>query len=295
MGRREYYGERFFNKLVYVCHGVGRGLDSMSINRWKAHAVQNNVDVVVHNYPGYGNTTGPPSEESINGDSLHLLKYIVNIRNEEKKLQDGGNVKGEDRAKDVILLGNSIGCGPTMWLAATPETRDLGIDRVLLISPWTSLLYLWPSLLRKFYIDGKDRNKLPENIWGALKPEEVLSDKYLGIWQKTPGCDSFDSLKAVKNLPKTLKGKFMIIHGEDDDTIFPHHSETLAKEMKDIVDPKLYVLKGFDHSHARPWADELIWGFVHDDEKLEDHVKTVTERRGLPPYVYDPRGNIGND
>jgi hypothetical protein len=82
-----------------------------------------------------------------------------------------------------------------------------------------------PSLLRKFYIDGKERNKMPEHIWEEMKPEEALSDSYLGVWQKTPGCDSFESLKAAKDLPKTLKGKVMIIHGEDDDTIFPHHSE----------------------------------------------------------------------
>jgi hypothetical protein len=65
--------------------------------------------------------------------------------------------------------------------------------------------------------------------------------------------------------------------------------------MKGIVDPQLHILQGFDHNHARPWADELIWGFVHNDAKLEDHVKTVTKRRGLPPYVYDPRGNTGSD
>jgi hypothetical protein len=116
MGRKEYYGEQFFNMLVYVCHGVGRGLDNKSINRWKSHAIQNNVDIVVHNYPGYGNTTGPPSEDLINQDSLYLLKHIVNIRNEAKKLQGDRNVEGEDKVKDVVLLGNSIGMYSGFWI-----------------------------------------------------------------------------------------------------------------------------------------------------------------------------------
>ncbi|KAI5802106.1 hypothetical protein FPQ18DRAFT_4750 [Pyronema domesticum] len=130
-------------KLVYVCHGVGRSLDEKSVRRWGYNASQNNVDIVVHNYPSYGNTPGPATEERICRDADELLRYV----------------KKEDQ--EVVLLGNSIGCGPIMWLATADEAQDLGIEKVVLISAWTSMLGLWSTLVPELFMRGPNNAERP--------------------------------------------------------------------------------------------------------------------------------------
>lgn len=148
-------------KLVYVCHGVGRGLDKTSIERWGWNATMNNVDIVVHNYPGYGKTSGLRTEKQICDDSLYLLRHLREEYEEKYKEEHEEEYKEYGFNLDIVLLGNSIGkypishqydlfcklthqgCGPVAWLAAHDEAKDLGIEKVILISPWVSLLRLW--------------------------------------------------------------------------------------------------------------------------------------------------------
>jgi pimeloyl-ACP methyl ester carboxylesterase len=107
---------------MFVCHGRGRTLDSQSTTQWKALAELENVTIVLHNYPCYGKTPGPSTVHQIQQDCIDILNHV----------------RGQDwaRGKEVVLLGNSIGCGPTLALA---RQKDLDIKKVVVVSPYTSL------------------------------------------------------------------------------------------------------------------------------------------------------------
>lgn len=80
---------------VFVCHGRLRSLDERSVDQWRELAEQEKVNVVLHNYPGYGNVAGPRTPKRIKDDCLELLEHV----------------KGCEWAKgtELVLLGNSIG------------------------------------------------------------------------------------------------------------------------------------------------------------------------------------------
>ena len=75
--------------------------------------------VISYDYPGYGESSGSPSEKGC---------YRA-IESTYKHLCDEAKVAPQD----IILLGQSVGTGPTTWLAANEEHRA-----VVLISPFLS-------------------------------------------------------------------------------------------------------------------------------------------------------------
>ncbi|MFT7172239.1 MAG: pimeloyl-ACP methyl ester carboxylesterase [Paracoccaceae bacterium] len=75
--------------------------------------------VISYDYPGYGNSGGKPNEEG-------CYQAI------EKTYHHLTDTLGCD-PKDIILIGQSVGSGPTCWLAKEKEHRG-----VVLISPFLS-------------------------------------------------------------------------------------------------------------------------------------------------------------
>ncbi len=75
--------------------------------------------VLAYDYPGYGNSPGQPSEEGCQ-DALALAYQL---------LVDGKKIP----PSKIILAGQSVGSGPTCWLAENHEHGG-----VLLISPFLS-------------------------------------------------------------------------------------------------------------------------------------------------------------
>lgn len=91
--------ENEVKKLIFVCHGVNRSLDSKSVRQWQDDATRENVTIVLHNYPNYGDTPSPrATEKQICRDALQLLNY-VRYKHEGEKF----------RSYEVVILGNSIG------------------------------------------------------------------------------------------------------------------------------------------------------------------------------------------
>lgn len=75
--------------------------------------------VLAYDYPGYGDSPGKPSEEGCQDAIALAYQYLV----KDKKIPPS----------KIILAGQSVGSGPTCWLA---ETHEHGA--VLLISPFLS-------------------------------------------------------------------------------------------------------------------------------------------------------------
>ncbi|TGZ85677.1 hypothetical protein EX30DRAFT_30212 [Ascodesmis nigricans] len=115
---------------IYALQGRERGLDARGVGQWEELAVKYNVHVVLHNYPGYGGDyVAKPrvkcDEVTLKEDCVELLEVL----------------KAEPwfKGTEVIVLGNSIGTGPAMWMASENSHSNLGISKLVLISAYTNL------------------------------------------------------------------------------------------------------------------------------------------------------------
>ena len=101
--------------LLYS-HGNAEDLADSQLLYDEFHA--SGLGVFAYDYPGYGVSTGTPSEESTQRAIMTCWKYLT--------------------AKDIppssiIITGRSVGGGPSVWLASRTEAAGL-----ILISPFKS-------------------------------------------------------------------------------------------------------------------------------------------------------------
>lgn len=87
--------------------GLARGLQAQGIG------------VLIYDYPGYGHSKGQPSEEGTYRSADAAFEYLTVV---EKK-----------NGKSIVLLGQSVGGGPSVYLAEKGEAAGL-----VLISPFKS-------------------------------------------------------------------------------------------------------------------------------------------------------------
>lgn len=149
--------------------------------------LQSGVSVIDYDYQGFGKSTGSPSIPGICEDGTAVFNYTVN------KL-------GYD-AKDVILVGESLGCGVSAEIARDHECAavilqsgfasvpQLAREKVDLCKIYPDLLYPQPLLnttanLRQIHvpvliIHGSDDELIPcshacQNYEAANKPKVIL-------------------------------------------------------------------------------------------------------------------------
>ncbi|MDB4500685.1 alpha/beta hydrolase [Akkermansiaceae bacterium] len=89
--------------------------------------------IMAYDYPGYGLSTGKPTEDGCFKAIEAAYQHLISIGHEPKR---------------IILTGQSVGSGPTCWLATEKETAG-----VLLISPFLSTF----RTLTRVSIFPKDR------------------------------------------------------------------------------------------------------------------------------------------
>ena len=78
--------------------------------------------VIAYDYPGYGESSGKPTEKG----AYRAAEAAYNHLTETLKTP----------ADQIILIGQSVGSGPTCWLAAQHDSQNRG---VVLISPFLSV------------------------------------------------------------------------------------------------------------------------------------------------------------
>lgn len=130
------------------------------------------------NYRGYGINPGTPSEQGFYADGRAAFAYLA-----ERGIGPG----------DIVVMGNSIGSGPSTQMALEFSPRAL-----ILVSPFTSLT-----------------DVATETMW-FLPMRRLLRDR-------------FDNQAKIARLPMPV----LIQHGTADMLIPSAHAEALAKAARD--------------------------------------------------------------
>mmetsp|Transcript_3992 Transcript_3992/g.11962 ORF Transcript_3992/g.11962 Transcript_3992/m.11962 type:complete len:364 (-) Transcript_3992:823-1914(-) len=117
-------------------HGTAEDLGIVA--RWAAELSEAlGVDVLCYDYTGYGIAGGSPSEDNCYADIRAVYRHLC----------ETCNVNPET----IIAFGRSLGCGPTIELAAR-ET----VGGVILVSPFLSCLRVVLKTVQAPLVGGKD-------------------------------------------------------------------------------------------------------------------------------------------
>ncbi len=163
--------------------------------------------VILAEYPGYGARKGEPGEASFVNDAKETLRVV-----------------SEKYGKPIYLLGESLGCGVA---AAIAKESPVGIDGIILITPWDTLLSV-------------AKEKLP---W--LPVTLFIKDKY----------DTIANLKA-------FPGRIALIGAERDQVIPIHHAQALYQTLSG--DKKMWTIKGAGHNDWPDVVDQAWWKEITD-------------------------------
>ena len=118
--------------LLFPAQGTSRGIvlyfhgNADNLQRWGQYTVdftRHNYDVLAVEYPGYGKSTGTPTEASFYRSARIAFDWA----------------SGRYSPDRIIIYGRSLGSGPASWLAARQQVQQL-----ILETPFPSI----PQLFR---------------------------------------------------------------------------------------------------------------------------------------------------
>ncbi|MDZ4744147.1 MAG: alpha/beta hydrolase [Verrucomicrobiota bacterium] len=99
-------------QTILFSHGNGEDLNRIEPY---LHELRNlGFNVVAYDYRGYGRSEGKPSEKALEEDILSVYEWIIR----DKKVSP----------EQIILLGRSMGGGPSVWLAGQKPVSGLILE-----------------------------------------------------------------------------------------------------------------------------------------------------------------------
>ena len=122
-------------RVIFYSHGNAIGLDVIE-DQLRQMATWLQARVVAYEYPGYEEGRGS-TREQVNQAALDRLRSLID--------DEGG------APERIVLMGRSIGTGPTAWLAAHPDFSEMQFASIVLWSPFSSINALGKDLLRNMW------------------------------------------------------------------------------------------------------------------------------------------------
>jgi pimeloyl-ACP methyl ester carboxylesterase len=173
--------------VILFLHGNNEDVSSgKSYCQWLAD--KTDMNVITCDYPGYGFSTGQPSEQGISSAAVALLDYTLSKLNH--------------KMHEIILLGKSLGSTPAIHLASQPACHSLG--GIILVSPVASAVRCLPgsSKLPNFILTELDSWVLPniKHIGNVSCPVQFIHGLKDDI---VPCCNSHMLLAAMRSPPFT--------------------------------------------------------------------------------------------
>jgi len=162
---------------------------------WMEMAHRLDVDVYAYDYTGYGASTGKPSETATYADITAVYEYIK---------QRGVNPKDQ-----IILYGQSVGTGPSCYLASTQPVRGLVLHS--------------PMLTGIRVIANNDSFCSPACLFRS--------------------CDLFPNIRRIPQITAPV----FIMHGTDDVVIDISHAHGLLTNWPKKYIHEPYIVEGAGH------------------------------------------------
>lgn len=158
---------------------------------------------------GYGKSDGYPSEKNFEEDLKLIANYIV-----------------KQGLKNIVVIGESLGSNSALKLNELIIKRDIKLEKVILIAPFSNLI----NAVEKNYPEFKKVN--------------------LSKWLR----HRLDNLEILSN--SNSAAKFVLFHSNDDETTDISHSKMLLEAGKsNNLDIKLVELEKAGHIN---WKAEQI-------------------------------------
>ena len=184
---------------ILVFHGNAGNIESIAY-KFRFLADQG-YSVLLVSWRGYGGNPGHPTEMDLISDSALALEWLI----EEEKID----------SKDTVLLGESLGSGTAIALAAEYPVKGLILDgsfssitdvaqtvypfipvRLLLKDTWDSLSRIKKTQSPILFIHSKHDDVLPFRF--AQKLFQAANKPKKSIWLDHPGHDDNLSSKFVR-------------------------------------------------------------------------------------------------
>ncbi len=160
-----------------------------------------NVNIVAYDYPGYGLHKGTTTEQ-LCYQTIDSVLYYMN----HEGIHSGS----------IVLIGQSIGTGPTSWLSRKMSERGHTPKSTILISPFTSAV--------------------------AVMSNAAATVSYSSHMVSESTADIFDSYYHLQN----TRSPVQIIHGKQDGLIPYSHGVTLSTIAPNALPIKL--IEGAGHN-----------------------------------------------
>ena len=183
--------------VIMFAHG---NRENISLSIREMTPLFHHVSVCFYEYPGYNDGAGS-SETQVNQAALDCLEWLMYVK--------------EYKTCNIILMGRSIGSGPTLWLASNTKRRFGGI---ILWSAFTSIADLGHSLFQVSW----ECEDVPTWIKCFVNPfTAYIATSWCVIGRH------YDNVAAIAKIhPGTC---IHFIHGAKDDIIPVHYVNTLKK------------------------------------------------------------------
>ena len=203
------------DKIVIICHGFAGNKNRNFIHLLDDYLIKNNFSVLIFDFTGNGESEGEFSDGTYTQEIDDLGKAVDFVE--------------KIGYKKICLMGHSMG-GAVSILRAS---RDKRVNCLISIaSPGEDKFRF-----RKKYVNTEEKRKQLDKQGYVImeKNNKRLTKEFLDDAEK----------KDLKEAVQKIKIPFLMIHGEDDETV-PLHE---AKELyKDANEPKaLEIISHADH------------------------------------------------
>jgi len=187
-------------------HGNAQNLESVYPLLDALH--RQGFGVISYDYPGYGESAGKPSEKgcyrAIEATYQHLIENL------------------STKAEDIILVGQSVGSGPSCWLASQYPNRGL-----FLISPFLST-FRTATRIPIFPADRFPNYKYIPKVTSPLLIIHGEEDQVV----------PFQHGKQLFELSPLKQKTFVPIANAGHNDLFAHQSFDLASLLRDFTKEK---------------------------------------------------------
>jgi len=191
-------------KCIIYSHGTGYDIVDCYEAYFKELSTNLNVDCILYDYPGYGLSTGKPTEQGCYQNLKRVINFAVNV--------------GGFKKENIILMGNSLGTAVIMDYVS----KNQWDSPVILISPFKSIVSIATDLNIDFYNQFSLMNKMFINF---------VTYSGLGYF-----LNRFDTINKLNTVTCPVK----IFHGKKDDFIDISHSHNIHEKLINKKYPPTY-------------------------------------------------------